>query len=429
MSKLKNRFYTSTPRNRSARISIRALFYNLWRRVWSILEQILHKLHQLDWLWNFLTLFCLAISMCLGIYVFPKFWAGGPTVEGFAGTIVPAILSALAGNNAFEFLRKGQSLLAKGATQMPFTVSIYWIQEILFIITLVITLIIGYSWMNLGEFSTCYYDRSKVNLDARHGSQREDNSNLGKNHLCKILFLPSKIGGKDQDKSMAQIENDLKRSIALNPDNKLSHLYLGWIYDMRQDYKEAEYEYGVAMQAGSLKARIKLARMYLEKNTRSDTLRAANLLMQGHAQILELKKEKSIDATTEIRSWNNMVAWANLELGLLETSLTYSKKAILAHWRLKELVDIRNQSEQLQKKIEIGSTTAFCSYAELMTRMKSSQEGLLSKQEFLGDSKQKGTVSKELAWEKCREESNIYDIDDYPWLVRINKYLPNEQKL
>jgi hypothetical protein len=428
MSKLRNRFYTSTAKNRSPRISIRALAFKLWAKTWSILGKLLDSIHQLDWLWNTLTLFCLAISICVGVYVFPKFWAAGPTIEGFAGTIVPSILSALAGNNAFEFLRKGQSFLAKGMTRMPFPISARWMQEIILLITLVITVTITYSWVNLDEFSTCYYSRAISDLEAKYGLQQDVDKGSGGSNLCKILFLSSKLKAGDKNKSMAQIENDLKRSIALNPDNELSHLYLGWVYDMRQDAKEAEHEYSVAMQGGSLTARVRLARMYLEINNKSYTMKAANLLMQGHAQILELEKKTSIDSATEVRSWNSLSAWANLELGLLETSLGYSKEAILSHWRLKSLINDKNRLGHPKKKLEPSSTTAFCSYAELMAKMNLTKERSLSKEQFLGDNKQKGSVSRELAWEKCREESNIHDTDDYPWLVRINKYLSTEQK-
>jgi len=337
-----------------------------------------HPWDRLDWLWGFLTAVFIAVSLSFAANIAPRFWAGGPSTEGALTVIGPSLLSLLLGGGALTQALRGRETLEKilENSKVPKHLHQEMIAGVAFIF------FVGMWGFNssLPEISTHFNKKGEEKLEKDKG------------------FNPQEL---------ASAESDFKQAIAFNPNNGAAHYNLGWLYERRQDLDKAQTQYEIAMQNGSLIARIRLARLYIiddKKRTSSNTA-VALLLDNGRVDVenTEDKQEKYV--------WHKTLSWARLKQKRYEEALTELDKAIKFQEQI--VNDKKRKGEYNNYK---RPSAPFCLKALIL---EGQQEEENKEEDQYDDTKI------ESEWEKCNHYSGFADPDEDAWKgiakQRLNK--------
>ncbi|MEQ9485520.1 tetratricopeptide repeat protein [Coleofasciculus sp. F4-SAH-05] len=302
---------------------------------------LVHPWDRRDWLWGLLTAVFIVISLSLAANIVPRFWAGGPSTVGSVTAIGTSLLSLLLGKESLDQAIRGRETLERRFedSQIPRHLQ----QEVICMFTGgIFVFMIGFS-LSLPQIAKFY------NWHGERQMQEE--------------------GGWNSDK-LASAESSFQRAIALNPDNAEAHFNLGWLYERRQNLDEARTEYKIAMQGGSVIARVRLARLYilddqekygmsnavisllkedstlklaatpslrlaqfphLTNHVKSGTMTAFHILWEGKEEAQQADKE-------EEKSWYTALGWTRLQQGRFDEALNELNEAV------------RLQEEQKQEK-------------------------------------------------------------------------------
>jgi hypothetical protein len=431
-------------------------------------------INDLDWVWKFFSTIFLIASTCIILNIAPRFWAGGVTPEGIIGIVVPSVLTFVLSKDIFEQITNGYGVIERILKKFPRLIPSSLHQELTFIISLIIFIAMIQWHGNLNRFSACYYNRALYGMKEVASEITVQND---PDLLCRASFLLSgtaerksvnkndfldnvilfaeewipKILHSEYTKSISQSENDLKRAIAINPDNYLAHFYLGWLYELRQDLKNAEIEYILAMQNNSLAARARLAKIYMDRPDKNSTMKAATILTQGKLTLsLSLEEENEIknihsdidprsnnggikkppvnknnrlleiiDKNQDIRIYHTRVAEVRLEQKRLKDVRNEIKLALLAHWRV---IHLRSKPGEKGE----DNTPIFCIYGEYLK--KTGEKPIASWLDGSYEDIDKGSNDSEKnmndVWKKCKASASPRDPDDDPWLTKSAVNLP-----
>ncbi|HBY78265.1 MAG TPA: hypothetical protein DEG47_14970, partial [Cyanobacteria bacterium UBA11148] len=224
----------------------------IWREILKPKTQgwwwfLVHPWDRHDCWWGIGAAVFIVVSLSLAANIVPRFWAGGPSTVGSVTAIGTSLLSLLLGKESLDQALQGREALERSFDDSQIHRSLR--QEVICIMT-------GGLFVFMIGFSSSLSQISKFYNWWGEAQMYED-------------------GGWNSDK-LASAESKFQIAIALNPDNAKAHCNLGWLYERRQNLDEARAEYKIAMQGGSVLARVRLARLYIlddqEKYTTSSAV-------------------------------------------------------------------------------------------------------------------------------------------------------------
>ncbi|MFQ3627970.1 MAG: tetratricopeptide repeat protein [Cyanobacteriota bacterium] len=196
---------------------------------------------RLDWLWDALTVTTLAASFSLVMDISSKFLTGGTDLLGSFIIVGQSVLTLLTGKTALT--QAGQEATERGLAQLGVP-SHYQHEAKLGLSSGLLLLLLG--------------------LHA---------------NLPRIASLYAAWGNENQAQGeMTRAEENLQRSLALDPDNPQTRYDLGTVYESGQNAEKAIAQYRLALQGGLSQASIPLSRLYI-LDRQYDM--AASVLMQG----------------------------------------------------------------------------------------------------------------------------------------------------
>jgi hypothetical protein len=417
-----------------------------------------------DWLWKLVTVIVTSIALAILINITPKFWASGITPENIIGIIFPSLITILIGKDTLGQITNGYGVIEKNLKRFSIIPPLLR-QEFALLSSILFLVFMIFCFNNLNNFSDCYYQRA---ISRMPGEVFE--STKPTEPLCKALFFISGTGNAESKKSASQAENDFRRATALNPDHERAYLYLGWLYELRQDIKNAEAAYSLAMQNNSLLARVRLASLHipisknetgsnnLVKNDSSDQKissqggssqtslnRAATILMAKWRDAYNIYRSMP-EKGNAIKSENGKNVARTLAISTLnELQNARSYFVTLAHVRLDQsrykdssdsiiyALEIHNKILEISQEISpkdrklFKSTPALCIYGEYLRLNpdKEVQEKLLPPLQDYKKRFPEPSDRLDKVWQTCVEYTDKADPDDDLWLTRTFPYLPN----
>ncbi|GEM_PF-674956 len=339
------------------------------RNWWWFFPPPVHPWDRLDWLWGLLTAGFIVVSLSLAANIVPRFWAGGPSTVGSVTAIGTSLLSLLLGKESFDQAIRGREALERRFedSQIPRHLQ----QEVICIATGgIFVFMIGFS-LSLPQMAKFYNWRGERQM-------HED-------------------GGWNSDK-LASAESNFQRAIALNPDNAEAHFNLGWLYERRQNLDEARTEYKIAMQGGSVIARVKLARLYilddqekygtsnavtsllkedstlklaatpslrlarlphLTNHVKSGTMTAFHILWEGKEEAQHADKQ-------EEKSWYTAIGWTRLQQGRFDQALFYLDEAVRLQEELKQETENQVNDRNRLTSAYVSNAHSYCLRAQVL---------------------------------------------------------------
>jgi tetratricopeptide (TPR) repeat protein len=434
--------------------------------IWDMFRCLLFD--KLDLLWKIFTLGFTAFSLALLGNMVPRFWVSGITPENFIGTALPGLLSILISKDTLGQVTNGYGVLEKSLKKLPIIPA--WIrQELAFCLAFILFWIILFCHQNLNTFSTCYYQRGLLQIPTKLLEVNES-----PNWMCGAIFMMSGTNHATLEKSISKAEDDFKRSVALNPDHQKSNFYLGWLYELKQDLKNAEIYYSIAMQNKSILSRIRLANFHIPSSASPESInesgneslkrtiqshslhssltKASNLIMGGWKDAYdvyerqdEIVKELAIQIQELVRVQKNKDAeTSNNRIIAILNSLLEARSyfSTVAHIRADQSRDLESLEAiqyalEIHKSImkisdspsmpsEIMSTPLLCMYGEYLQFHPNTkiEQGWLPPIQKSENSPL--NMDDELApvWQGCLQYANSGDFDDDLWLTRVWNYLP-----
>jgi tetratricopeptide (TPR) repeat protein len=186
-----------------------------------------------------------------------RFLRGGSGFVELVALIFPAMVSLFQAQNALtDAGQKGFARLMKGLKIPP-----YLYEEVQFLTTMIITLLLLSIWVNFPTFSEIY---------KRQGKKYQDNQRF------------------------AQAEQNYLKAIELEPNNLDVHYKLATLYEDLQDFDNAKKQYLIAAKGGHLDAYNNLSYRYLRENKDAE---AVELLQKGRSILAE--KDNELEQLTE----------------------------------------------------------------------------------------------------------------------------------
>lgn len=310
-----------------------------------------HKWDRLDWLWSSSTLVCMTLSFSLLADIAPRFWAGGPTTLGAFAIIGSSVLNLIVGGGVLT--QTGRE--AKEHLLEKLKIPKHWWKEFSLGVTFLLLIVLGSVYLHLPKIAGVYYERGKKQADVDKGWN---------------------------SKELASAESNFKRAIAINPGYSQAHYNLGRLYERRQDLNEARTHYKIAMQGGSVRARVKLARLYLlDEKEPSSANTAVALLIEGSVDV---------DSATEQDqySWHKTLSWARIKQGRYDEAF-------------EELETAKQLREQVKWKDRVPREPE-CLMASILE----------------GQGKQKEANSQ---WQECKELASKFLPDEDIWITIIQQ--------
>lgn len=246
---------------------------------------------RLDWLWDALTITTLAASFSLVMDISSKFLTGGTDLLGSFVIVGQSVLTLLTGKTALT--QAGQEATERSLERLGVP-SHYHHEAKLGLSTGLLLLLLG--------------------LHA---------------NLPRIASLYAAWGNDNQAQGeMTRAEENLRRSLALNPDNPQTRYDLGTVYEDGQNPEKAIAQYRLALQGGLPQASIPLSRLYILDGQYD---MAASVLMQG-------EQTASAGATPEgtgallspdfTYSYHKNLGWIAFRQGRLDEAAAHLQAAI-----------------------------------------------------------------------------------------------------
>jgi hypothetical protein len=447
-----------------------------------------------DCIFKWLTIILLAISFCILANILPRFWVVGITPEGVIGIIIPSVITLFSGKSIFIQTTNGYSLLDKWLGKIPL-LDFKIIKPLVIVLISLVLCWYTVQWnKNLKEFSVCYFNRSLRGIPGISGTNY-DKKNYESQVLCRVTFilsgtypalvdkqthiiLPGKSGTVENvlgffekwiskifyndvySESPTQSENDLKRAVAINPDYHEAHFYLGWLYELRQDLKNAETEYNIAIQNESLLARVRVARIYMMDGDKKTTSKSKLILIQGlnkaraakgeddeikilkrkiksikkkYNNLTEFEKDKEyiellqkifqyVERVRDRRIYYTRLAEVSLIQKTWNDSKRYLQQAFQEHWRI-----IDTASYIPENMRDRNNTAIACIYGEYLgeTKQKPYKSWLDGPMQDVIDGNPRGFKTMTDVWRKCDGDADISDPDDEIWKTKYEKKFQN----
>jgi TPR repeat len=271
---------------------------------------------------------------------------------------------------------------------------------------------------NRNTFAQCYYNWGEEAVNAAFNN---NNSIKPENQALCIplsLFSPKPPNKDPSAKMLSSAEANFNRATALNPDYPEAYFLLGKIYELSQDLDKARTQYRLAIQNGSLKARSRLAWLYLIDSKTQSTDTATAILIQGLHDIEQLKKdtedlEKNIEELRK-KSVQDPKRSDQLRAQLidaLDSQLDWYLAIALARSRQKrenEALNYLNDAEVVRKKAEKTNTVSnffYCIQAEILD-------------------KNQRTIKQDIykIWKFCQDTNFLDPVKDF-WRTKTNERL------
>jgi tetratricopeptide (TPR) repeat protein len=364
-----------------------------------------------DPLWKVVTVCLIIASLSLAASIAPRFFEGGPSAEGALAIIAPSVISLIVGKEMLEQLTNGQGRVEKILERVQFIPR--WLrQEVALILSVLMFLGLCLVEEKRPTFASCYYDRGFQAVNQVYGIVQEPAKEPDKQFDCKsVLWLSQSQENEEQPSTMlSSAEADFERAIALNPNYAEAHFQLGWLYELRQDIELARTKYKLAIQNGSLLARVRLARLYLQDEKQASKKQsaeiAAAILMQGwdDVELLANEDQESLEKKRNRQSWRATLAWAHLNRSRYEDAQDFIDKVIEAY-------------KELPLPPEKNSGFIWCIKAEWMQQInKVRKPPMWTQEEILSE------------WNKCNDKANPRDSDEDFWLTKAAQYLNSLNK-
>ncbi|GAB4464415.1 MAG: hypothetical protein OHK0037_18370 [Elainellaceae cyanobacterium] len=261
---------------------------------------------RLDWFWDALTVTTLAASFSLVMDISSKFLTGGTDLLGSFIIVGQSVLTLLTGKTALT--QAGQEATERSLERLGVP-SHYHHEAKLGLSSGLLLLLLG--------------------LHA---------------NLPRIASLYAAWGNENQVQGeMARAQENLQRSLALDPDNPQTRYDLGTVYESGQNTEKAIAQYRLALQGGLSQASLPLSRLYILDGQYD---MAASVLMQGQQVTTEAFPEGTAalpnPAFTYI--YHNNLGWIALKQGRfdeaaanLQTAIQISPQRASAHCLLAQV--------------------------------------------------------------------------------------------
>ncbi|BAU40399.1 tetratricopeptide repeat protein [Leptolyngbya sp. O-77] len=245
----------------------------------------------LDWLWDALTVTTMAASFSLVMDISSKFLTGGTDLLGSFIIVGQSVLTLLTGKTALT--QAGQEATERSLERLGVP-SHYHHEAKLGLSTGLLLLLLG--------------------LHA---------------NLPRIASLYAAWGNENQSQGeMTRAEDNLRRSLALDPDNPQTHYDLGTVYESGQNPEKAIAQYRLALQGGLSQASIPLSRLYILDGQYD---MAASVLMQGEQTAsagLTPEGSGALPNPDFTYSYHNNLGWIALKQGRFDEAAANLQTAI-----------------------------------------------------------------------------------------------------
>jgi tetratricopeptide (TPR) repeat protein len=330
---------------------------------------LVHPWDRHDCWWGIGAAVFIVVSLSLAANIVPRFWAGGPSPVGSATAIGTSLLSLLLGKESLDQALRGREALERRFDDSQIHRSLR--QEVICIMT-------GGLFVFMLGFSSSLPQISKFYNWWGEAQMYED-------------------GGWNSDK-LASAESKFQIAIALNPDNAEAHFNLGWLYERRQNLDEARTEYQIAMQGGSVIARVRLARLYilddqekygtsnavtsllkedstlklaatpslrlaqfphLTNHVKSGTMTAFHILWEGRKEAQHADKE-------EEKSWYTAIGWTRLQQGRFDQALIELDEAVRLQEEIKQEKENQVNDRNLLTPAYVSNAHSYCLRAQVL---------------------------------------------------------------
>ncbi|MBE9229047.1 tetratricopeptide repeat protein [Phormidium sp. LEGE 05292] len=345
-----------------------------------------------NWLWRFLSLVFVTISLSLIIDISAKFFQGGPDTTGVFAVIVPSVLTLLAGGGALT--KPGQEGMEYILTSLKFDRNSW--DKLICLFSAIVLAIVVFIWFSLPSVANSYvhwgdqaYCQAEINQDERTGNN---------NCLPKI------------DKA----ESRYQRAIILNSGNAKAHYKLGKIYQETEDFEQAISHYKIAAKGGIDKAYYDLANLYFDRHDypQSDRwLRKVVKPLESNKQGYEITKQhlnllqKLARTYLEQKEYPQAIYWLTLGRDATkDNEIRYNVLKLLGWVYVKQQRYDAISILQDAIKIDREKASAYCLLAQAWEQQGNSKEAKTN-------------------WEQCLAYSNQSDPDEDKWNVLANQYL------
>ena len=176
--------------------------------------------------------------------------------------------------------------------------------------------------------------------------------------LPKIARIYNNEGRKDyKNGQLNSAESKFKRAIELDPNHKVAHYNLGELYEDLQDFKQAQTQYGLAVQSGFPPANNNLARLYLISE-KVPVSTAVNLLLKGIYQLENEPRFSQIRQRQIQYSLFKNLGWARLKQEryeeakhTLETAINIEAENASAYCLLSQALEKLDSNQEILKEV------------------------------------------------------------------------------
>ncbi|WP_448603010.1 tetratricopeptide repeat protein [Thermoleptolyngbya sp.] len=246
---------------------------------------------RLDWLWDALTVTTMAASFSLVMDISSKFLTGGTDLLGSFIIVGQSVLTLLTGKTALT--QAGQEATERSLAQMGVP-SYYHHEAKLGLSSGLLLLLLG--------------------LHA---------------NLPRIASLYTAWGNENQAQGeMTRAEDNLRRSLALDPDNPQTRYDLGTVYESGQNAEKAIAQYRLALQGGLPQASLPLSRLYILDGQYD---MAASVLMQAEQTAsagMTPEGSGALPSPDFTYSYHNNLGWIAFKQGRPDEAAAHLQTAI-----------------------------------------------------------------------------------------------------
>lgn len=364
---------------------------------WWLLDPITPKpwRDRYDWLWRFLSLVFLTLSLSLIVDISAKFLQGGPDTAGVFAVIVPSVLTLLAGGGALT--KPGQEGMEYILTSFKADSNL-WDELICLFSAFVLVIVIAF-WFSLPAVADYYVYWGDI-------------------YYCnpELVNQGKGTGNNNCSPDISKAESRYKRAIIIDSGNAKAHYQLGKIHQEMQDFEQAIFHYKIAAKSKEYRAYYGLSQLYFEQHeyAHSDRwLRKATEPIKSNQKGYKITDEQQLDLLQKLgrtylerKEYSLAIYW--LTLGINATKDDKTKQYNLL--KLLGWVYLKQQRPEARGTLETAiqlfpkKAPAYCLLAQEWERQKKFKEA-------------------EKNWEQCLQYSSQLDPDEVTWVVLANQYL------
>jgi tetratricopeptide (TPR) repeat protein len=261
-----------------------------------------------DWLWNTLSVICLAMALSLVVDISGRFLGGGPDTLGAFAVIGQSLLTMLAAGGALT--QAGREVSGRILTSLRLP-QYFWAEvQLSFAVLLLVGAIL---FSNALPWIASLYNN--------HGVEHYRAGRLG------------------------SAESAFKRALKLNPDAAGAHYNLGRLYEVLEENDQAQTEYKAALKGGLDAAYNNLARLYLLKK---QYVEAEPLLLAGLDHALDDNVKYSILKNLGWARWG-LKDYAGAE-DVLRRAIDLQPDKAPAHCLLAQVFEAQEEKQQEQQE-------------------------------------------------------------------------------